>query len=68
MSKDLVHRKRFSNSPVDSEENLTTNDYALKRHRNNIAVNKTREKKKLEMSITSEKMEAMRAENAELEK
>uniref|UniRef100_A0A0K0E8G0 BZIP domain-containing protein n=1 Tax=Strongyloides stercoralis TaxID=6248 RepID=A0A0K0E8G0_STRER len=68
MSIDLIHRKRSSSNLKNDEENLLANDYALKRHRNNIAVNKTREKRKLEMSITSEKMEAMRAENAELEK
>uniref|UniRef100_A0A0K0FLL7 BZIP domain-containing protein n=1 Tax=Strongyloides venezuelensis TaxID=75913 RepID=A0A0K0FLL7_STRVS len=68
MSLNPIQRKRSSNSPISGEENFSTNDYALKRHRNNIAVNKTREKKKLEMSVTSEKMEAMRAENAELER
>uniref|UniRef100_A0A0N4ZSD9 BZIP domain-containing protein n=1 Tax=Parastrongyloides trichosuri TaxID=131310 RepID=A0A0N4ZSD9_PARTI len=68
MSPNSVYRKRSSDTSNIKDETVNGDDYALKRHRNNIAVNKTREKRKFEMSITSEKMEAMRAENAELEK
>uniref|UniRef100_A0AC35U1S4 BZIP domain-containing protein n=1 Tax=Rhabditophanes sp. KR3021 TaxID=114890 RepID=A0AC35U1S4_9BILA len=67
-SKSGLRKRAATNPPVEEEEDVLSEEYALKRHRNNVAVNKTREKRKAEMGETSEKMDKIRAENMALEK
>uniref|UniRef100_A0A914W4F6 BZIP domain-containing protein n=1 Tax=Plectus sambesii TaxID=2011161 RepID=A0A914W4F6_9BILA len=55
-------RKRLSEAEVNTE------DYAMKRQRNNDAVTRTRTKKRQEESETVQRVEELRAENTQLER
>ena len=59
----------FSDSATDSCGSATAadDDYRQKRDRNNIAVKKSREKSRQRSRETTERMERLREENAELE-
>lgn len=43
-------------------------EYALKRQRNNAAVSRTRQKKRMEQAHTSQRVKELREENAQLER
>lgn len=53
---------------MSADEALPEEEYALKRQRNNVAVNKTRQKKKQEEFDTIKRVKQLREENAALEK
>uniref|UniRef100_A0A915LUV1 BZIP domain-containing protein n=1 Tax=Meloidogyne javanica TaxID=6303 RepID=A0A915LUV1_MELJA len=50
------------------QEQPGVDNYALKRLKNNAAVNKTRQKKRLEQENTSKRVKELREENAQLER
>lgn len=51
-----------------NDDECTDQEYALKRMRNNAAVNKTRQKKRQEEFDTVKRVQELRKENAALEK
>uniref|UniRef100_A0A7E4UL59 BZIP domain-containing protein n=1 Tax=Panagrellus redivivus TaxID=6233 RepID=A0A7E4UL59_PANRE len=63
-------RKRKALTPVSESESLSEapEDYALKRHRNNAAVCKTRQKKRQEENETNSRVNQLREENEVLER
>ena len=50
------------------QEQIGVDNYALKRLKNNAAVNKTRQKKRLEQENTTKRVKELREENAQLER
>lgn len=65
--KRLIEADLTSND--DASYNITTTDeYALKRQRNNAAVNKTRQKKRQEEIDTQKRVQQLRNENEKLER
>lgn len=67
---DLDSNTKNLNSQVNLfKQNITQNDeYILKRQRNNAAVNKTRQKKRLEEMSTQSRVQKLRDENDILER
>ncbi|KJH51653.1 basic region leucine zipper [Dictyocaulus viviparus] len=61
----MTGRKRINVRPASIERN---EEYIEKRRRNNEAVNRTREKKRLEESETAKRVEELREENEKLER
>ena len=52
----------------DSGASQDLDEYTMKRLRNNAAVNRTRQKKRMEQEHTSQKVKELREENAQLER
>lgn len=60
-------RKRPAAKSITPEP-IPDEDYALKRQRNNAAVNKTRQKKRQEEQHTQSRVQKLRDENTQLER
>lgn len=60
-------RKRPAAKSITPEP-IPDEDYALKRQRNNAAVNKTRQKKRQEEQQTQSRVQKLRDENTQLER
>ncbi|KAL3121389.1 hypothetical protein niasHT_004973 [Heterodera trifolii] len=52
----------------NGQQNEEMDDYAMKRLRNNAAVSRTRQKKRMEQVHTSQRVRELREENAQLER
>ncbi|KAL7070976.1 hypothetical protein ACQ4LE_009945 [Meloidogyne hapla] len=60
--------EQHSEFNFSDQEQPGVDNYALKRLKNNAAVNKTRQKKRLEQENTSKRVRELREENAQLER